>query len=286
MKIPIAIVGLVLLSFLPLQGQELRTFAISVQDKDGKSVNSLTKDNFQVFEDRIPQQISSFLKEDVPLSIGLVIDNSGSMRTKRLRVNGAALSFVRESNPEDQTFIVNFNDTAKVEQDFTGSIGNLIDALDKLDTRGETALYDAVYLSAEKVKSGRNAHKALLVISDGDDTSSKHKYDEVLKLLKESFITVYAIGLIDERTSRKAREALQEFAAITGGAAYFPKSLDEIDDLCKRIARDLRNRYMIGYKSANPKTDGSWRDVTVVVTQPKSPKLTWRNKPGYFATAK
>src|SRR6266446_8751774 len=129
---------------------------ISVLDKEGRPVNGLTKENFQIFEDKVAQTIKTFRHEDIPLSLGLIIDNSGSMRNKRERVNSAALSFVRESNPEDETFIVNFDDSAYLEQDFTGSIGDLIDALDNIDARGETALYDAVYLSADKVtKEGK-----------------------------------------------------------------------------------------------------------------------------------
>jgi VWFA-related protein len=147
---------------------------IAVLDKDGRPVDGLSKEHFQIFEDKVPQQIKTFRHEDIPVSLGLVIDNSGSMRNKRERVNSAALSFVRESNPDDETFIINFDDVAYLEQDFTGSIGDLIDALDNLDARGETALYDAVYLAAEHVQSGNKDKKVLLVISDGEDTASKY----------------------------------------------------------------------------------------------------------------
>jgi len=128
---------------------------ISVLDREGRPVNGLTKENFQIFEDKVLQTIKTFKHEDIPLSLGLIIDNSGSMRNKRERVNSSALAFVRESNPDDETFIVNFDDSAYLEQDFTGSIGDLIDALDNIDARGETALYDAIYLSAEHVKNGK-----------------------------------------------------------------------------------------------------------------------------------
>jgi len=128
---------------------------ISVLDREGRPVNGLTKENFQIFEDKVPQTIKTFKHEDIPLSLGLIIDNSGSMRNKRERVNSSALAFVRESNPDDETFIVNFDDSAYLEQDFTGSIGDLIDALDNIDARGETALYDAIYLSAEHAKNGK-----------------------------------------------------------------------------------------------------------------------------------
>ena len=153
---------------------ELVQLPISVLDAKGRPVDGLTKDNFQIFEDNSLQQIKLFRHEDIPLSLGLVIDNSGSMRNKRERVNSAALSFVRESNPEDETFIVNFDDSPYLDQDFTGSIGDLIDALDNIDTRGETALYDAIGLSLDHVvKQGHRDSKALLVISDGEDNKSK-----------------------------------------------------------------------------------------------------------------
>src|SRR6516162_1851314 len=154
---------------------------VSVHDKDGRPINNLTREQFQVFEDKVQQQIKLFAHEDVPISLGLVIDNSGSMRNKRERVNSAALTFVRESNPEDESFIVNFDDSAYLEQDFTSSIGDLMDALDNLDTRGETALYDAVYLSVEKViKEGKRDTKALLLVTDGEDNTSKYRFEEAL----------------------------------------------------------------------------------------------------------
>src|SRR6516162_4194773 len=154
---------------------------VSVLDKEGRPVDGLKQEHFQVFEDKVLQTIKTFRHEDIPLSLGLVIDNSGSMRNKRERVNSAALAFVRESNPDDETFIVNFDDSAYLEQDFTSSIGDLMDALDNLDTRGETALYDAVYLSVEKViKEGKRDTKALLLVTDGEDNTSKYRFEEAL----------------------------------------------------------------------------------------------------------
>jgi VWFA-related protein len=267
---------------------------VSVHDKDGRPVNSLTREQFQVFEDKVPQQVKLFVHEDVPISLGLVIDNSGSMRNKRERVNSAALSFVRESNPEDESFIVNFDDSAYLEQDFTSSIGDLMDALDNLDTRGETALYDAVYLSVEKVvKEGKRDTKALLLVTDGEDNTSKYKFEEALNKLKESKVTLYAIGLLEENDqrgglfkpapSKKAKDALVQMAESTGGVAYFPKSVDEVEEICKQIAHDLRNRYTLGYTPTNQKFDGGYRKVDVQIQVPKTSKITWRNKPGYYA---
>jgi Ca-activated chloride channel family protein len=273
---------------------ELVQLPISVLDAKGRPVDGLTKDHFQIFEDNALQQIKLFQHEDIPLSLGLVIDNSGSMRNKRERVNSSALSFVRESNPDDETFIVNFDDSAYLEQDFTGSIGDLIDALDNLDTRGETALYDAVYLSVDHVKAGKKDKKALLLISDGEDNVSKYGFNKVVEALRESKVTLYAIGLLEENDqrgglfkkppSKKAKEALEKFAEITGGQAYFPKSLDEVEELVKDIAHDLRNHYTLGYTPTNRKLDGSWREIRVKVNPPKNvSKVSVRSKQGYYA---
>lgn len=268
---------------------------ISVLDKEGRPVDGLKPDNFQIFEDKVAQKIKTFRHEDIPISIGLVIDNSGSMRNKRERVNSAALAFVRESNPEDESLIINFDDSAYLEQDFTSSIGDLVDALDNIDARGETALYDAVYLAADKVtKDGHRDKKALLVITDGEDNSSKYGFNKVIETLRKSKVTLYAIGLLDEDDSRgglfrkspakKAKEDLLKFAEITGGQAFFPKNLEEMEDLVKNIAHDLRNHYTISYTPTNRSLDGTWREVTVKITPPRNfPKITWRTKPGYYA---
>jgi len=267
---------------------------VSVQDKEGRPVDGLKQENFQVLEDKVPQTIKTFRHEDIPLSLGLVIDNSGSMRNKRERVNSAALAFVRESNPDDETFIVNFDDSAYLEQDFTGSIGDLVDTLDNIDARGETALYDAIYLSADHLKAGKKDKKAILLITDGEDNVSKYKLEKVIETLKQSKVTLYAIGLLEEddqrgglfhpAPSKKAKADLVKFAEVTGGQAFFPKNLDEVEDITKRIAHDIRNHYTITYTPTNANLDGTYREITVKVTPPKNMgKITWRAKPGYYA---
>jgi Ca-activated chloride channel family protein len=268
---------------------------ISVLDKDGRPVDGLKLEHFQIFEDKIQQTIKNFKHEDIPMSLGLIIDNSGSMRNKRERVNSSALAFVRESNPEDETFIINFDDSAYLEQDFTGSIGDLIDALENIDARGETALYDALYLAAEKVtKDGKKDKKALLLITDGEDNASKYGINKVIEALRQSKVSVYAIGLLEDEDSRgglfkkppskKAKEDLIKFADITGGRAYFPKNLEEVEDLVKHIAHDLRNHYTVSYTPTNTKLDGTWREITVKINPPKNmPKITWQAKQGYYA---
>src|SRR5438128_4615244 len=267
---------------------------ISVLDKEGRPINGLTKENFQIFEDKVLQTIKTFKHEDIPLSLGLIIDNSGSMRNKRERVNSSALAFVRESNPDDETFIVNFDDSAYLEQDFTGSIGDLIDALDNIDARGETALYDAIYLSAEHVKNGKKDKKALLLITDGEDNVSKYGVNKVIEAVKQSKTTLYAVGLLEENDqrgglfkkppSKKAKEDLEKFAEITGGQSFFPKNIDEVEDLVTHIAHDLRNHYTVSYTPTNTKLDGSYREISVKLNPPKnSGKLNWHTKQGYYA---
>ena len=276
---------------------DLVELPVSVVDKNGDAVEGLTQANFQVLEDNKAQDITLFKHEDIPLSLGLVIDSSGSMRNKKEKVHSAALTFVKESNPDDETFIVAFDHEAFLQQDFTGSLGDLVDALESLDPRDQTAMYDAIYLSVDHVRKGKLNKKALLVISDGEDTSSKWGFNKVLEHVQQTDnVTIYAIGILDENDSRsgglfgkspqkKAREALKEIAEVSGGQAFFPKSIDEVVEICRRIARDLRNQYTIGYTSKNDKKDGTWRTIQVkLVNPPKSadkPKVTTRQ--GYFA---
>jgi Ca-activated chloride channel family protein len=259
---------------------QLVELPVTVRDKDGVMIAGLKKENFQVLEDKVPQQISLFLHEDIPLSMGLIIDNSGSMRNKKERVHSAALTFVRESNPDDETFIIAFDDFAYLQQPFTGSIGDLVDALDDLDLRLGTALYDAVYLGIDHVKTGRLKKKAILVISDGEDTESKYNYEKLLAHVRQSSnVVVYAVGLLDQdqgsglfnlgrSPQKKARQALTEIAELTGGRAYFPKSLEEVETICRQLAKELRNQYTLGYTPSNTNPDGTRRAITVNVVNP------------------
>jgi Ca-activated chloride channel homolog len=286
----------------PQKGQfsidvNLVALPVSVVDKDGNAIEGLTEKNFQVLEDNKPQEITLFRHEDVPVSLGMVIDSSGSMKNKKERVYGGALSFVKESNPDDETFVVAFDSSAWLVQDFTGSLGDLVDALDGLDPRLETAMFDAVYLSVDHIKKGKFQKKALLIISDGEDNASKWGFNKVLEHVQGAKdVVIYAVGVFEENDTRsgglfgkspqkKAREALRELAELTGGQAYFPKSIDEVADICRRIARELRNQYTVGYTSQNKNRDGNWRKVTVnLVNPPKNagkPRVSTRQ--GYYA---
>jgi len=270
---------------------------VSVTNKDGALINNLARTNFQVFEDKVEQHIKEFKHEDIPLSIGLVIDNSGSMRlqSKRSRVASAALTFVRESNPDDETFIVDFNEEAYLLQDYTRSMATLVDSLSNIDPHGGTAMNDAIYLAVEHLKSGSRDKKALLVITDGEDMDSKYGINPLLEHIKQSKdITIYTIGLLDENDdrgglfsqspSKKAKKDLEKISELTGGEAFFPKTVNEVSEICQRIARELRNQYTLIYSPSNDKRDGTWRNVEVRVTPPQgTPKPNVKFRTGYQA---
>ena len=210
--------------------EEVVLHATVVDDKQ-RLVTTLDRGSFTVYEDGKPQSITSFRHEDIPVSMGIVIDNSGSMREKRDKVNQAALNLVRASNPYDEVFIVNFNDEYYLDQDFTDNINKLKQALEKYETRGGTALYDAVVASADYLK--RNAQlekKVLFVVTDGDDNASSETLEQaVARVAEENGPTIYAIGMLGEEKSRRAKRALQLFAERTGGVAFFPRTLDEVE---------------------------------------------------------
>jgi VWFA-related protein len=272
---------------------ELVQLSVSVQDKHGLPVRGLEKQHFAVYEDKILQDISIFKQEDTPLSVALVVDTSGSMFNKRSSVLSAALTFVRESNPEDETSIVTFGSTASLEQDFTRSTQELGRALGGIYPNGNTALYDAVLLAARHLNDeGSHEKKVLLIISDGQDNDSKYQLKQVLEALRESKVIVYSIGLLGSDSGQREYDvladegkiALSRLAEASGGTAFFPVGVREVEQVCKRIARDLRNQYTIGYRPNNEKLDGSWRRTIVRVTPQKTaPSVKVRTKQGYYA---
>ena len=272
---------------------DLKLLHVTVVDRKEKIIKGLKQNDFQIYENRIKQEISLFKVEDVPVSIGLVIDNSGSMRTKRKRVNRAALTFARTSNPEDEIFLVNFNDQVYVDQEFTKSLADLTDALDHIDARGGTALYDAIYLSLEHIQEGKEDKKALLVITDGQDRDSHYRFESVMEMAQESYCSIYLIGLFDpksirSRAQKKASKLLKQLSEETGGKHFFPESVDEVKAICTQISHEIRNQYTIGYKPTNTRRDGTWRDVKVKMantSKQKDKKLIIRTKRGYYAPA-
>jgi len=263
---------------------EVLLHATVVDDKQ-RMVTNLDKGAFTVMEDGKPQNIVSFRHEDIPVAMGIVIDNSGSMREKRDRVNKAAINLVKASNPQDEMFIVNFNDEYYLDQDFTADLNKMREALEKVDTRGGTALYDAVVASADHLrKNGKLDKKVLFVVTDGEDNESQESLEQAIRRLQEeNGPTVYGLGLLGEEKQRRARKALQFMAEKTGGIAFFPKTLDQVDEITRQVARDIRNQYTIGYKPTNPKSSGGYRAIKVDAKAKGYGKLTVRTKSGYYA---
>ena len=264
--------------------QEVVLHATVVDDKQ-RMITNLDKNAFTVFENGRQQNITSFRHEDIPIALGIVIDNSGSMREKRDRVNRAALNLVRASNPQDQVFIVNFNDEYYLDQDYTSSVNKLREALEKVESRGGTALYDALVASADHLKkSAKLQKKALLVVTDGEDNASRESLETaVRRLQEENGPTVYAIGILGDEKQRRARRALQTIAERTGGIAFLPKNADEVDEISRTVAHDIRNQYTIGYKPTTPKSAGGYRTIHVDARAHGYNKLTVRTRSGYYA---
>jgi Ca-activated chloride channel homolog len=269
----------------------------TVVDKKGRLVNDLKQDSFRVFEDGVPQKLSVFSHADIPVTMGIVIDDSGSMREKRTAVNAAALTFVKTSNPQDQAFVVNFNDVSYVDTpgDFAGNIEDLKAALDKIDSRGGTALYDAVYSSLDHLKLGNRDKKVLLVVTDGEDNASRYTFEELIRYAQKSAAVIYTVGLLGSPEPgglfrihgggpHRAAKILEKLALATGGQPYFPKSLEDVEPICAQIARDIRNQYTLAYYPTNDKKDGSFRQVRVdAFYSPGRTRLTVRTRPGYYA---
>ena len=259
----------------------------TVVDDHNRLVTGLDRAAFTVFEDGKPQSIASFRHEDIPVSLGIVIDNSGSMREKRPQVNQAAINLVKASNPKDEVFVVNFNDEYWLDQDFTADIAKLQEALDRIEARGGTSLYDAVLASADHLKkNGRLEKKVLLVVTDGEDNGSRQSLEQAIRQLQvENGPTVYAIGILgDEKGERRAKRALSEIAEGTGGVPYFPKSLDQVDSITRQVAHDIRNQYTIGYKPATPLSAGGFRGIRVIAQAKGYKQLQVRTRSGYYAT--
>lgn len=261
----------------------------SVFDRHGQMINNLTKSDFKVWEDGVPQTIAYFSHEDIPVSMGLVIDNSGSMRDKRAAVNEAALDLVRASNPDDQAFVVNFSDEAYLDQDFTSSIAALKDGLSHIDSRGGTALYDAVVASADHLeKYGKRPKKVLLVITDGEDNASSLDLEQTIRRVQDLHgPVVYTIGLLfgsdgDPGESHRAKRALELLSSETGGIAFFPRSLADVDPIAAEVAQDIRNQYTIGYHSTKPESIPGYRTVRVEARAPGYGRLTVRTRTGYY----
>lgn len=255
----------------------------TVVDRSGQLITSLGKDAFSVYQNGHPEAITSFRREDVPVAIGIVVDNSGSMRDKRDKVNAAVLNLIHASNAQDEVFVVNFSQTPYLDQDFTSDLNLLQTALHQVSSRGSTALYDAVVASDVHLRNNpRLTKKVLLVITDGEDNMSRETLQEATrKLQSNKGATLYAIGLTDQGMTRAGRDALRDLAGSTGGVAYFPQSLDEVDAISSEIARDIRSQYTITY-NPGPDIGTGYQRIQVEAKGPGRSQLTVRTRSGYY----
>ncbi|OGZ00313.1 MAG: hypothetical protein A2945_01690 [Candidatus Liptonbacteria bacterium RIFCSPLOWO2_01_FULL_52_25] len=259
----------------------------TVLDKNGKFVTDLPAESFSVFENKILQKLAIAKHEDIPVSVGLVIDNSGSMRDKRDSVNAAALAFVESSNPYDETFVVNFSDEFFLDQEFTSSVSELEEALGNVTGRGNTAVYDAIVGSMDYLmENGKRDKKALLVVTDGEDHASKLTLRKTIAEIQKSNAIIYVVGVLGEEdrgAARAAKRAIQEIVDASGGLAFFPNNNPvDIEEVCNIIAHDIRNQYTIGYYSSVSSADQSFRRVEIRVKDPKKRDLDVRTRTGYF----
>ena len=255
----------------------------TVVDERGRLITSLERNAFTIYQNGQTEAITSFRREDVPVALGMVIDNSGSMRDKRQRVNQAVVNLLRASNSQDQVFVVNFGQAPYLDQDFTSDVNLLQTALHQVSSRGSTALYDAVVASNLHLRNNPSLDKkVLLVITDGQDNMSRETLPDAMRKLQSSKgATLYAIGLTDQGMNRSGRQALESLAQSTGGMAFFPKSLDEVDEITREIAHDIRSQYALTY---NPgATIGSgYQKIQVEAKGPAHTRLTVRTRNGYY----
>jgi Ca-activated chloride channel homolog len=260
----------------------------TVRDRKGGFVSGLKKDDFRVFENGVRQEIQVFQFEDVPVAVGLVVDNSGSMQRKRQDVTAAAVAFARSSNPKDQMFVVNFNEQVSLglpdTELFSASTPELLEALNGVPAMGRTALYDAVEEGLEHVEKSTINKKVLIVVSDGGDNASRHTLAQVLDTAARSDVIIYTIGLFDEYDEDRNPGVLKKIARATGGEAFMPRETSQVVPICLRIAEDIRNQYTIGYVSTNQKLDNTYRRIAVTARGPHGEKLMVRTRAGYIAS--
>jgi VWFA-related protein len=261
----------------------------TVLDSDGKSILTLNKDDFRVFEDGVPQTIASFRHEDIPVSLGILIDSSGSMYDKRAAVEQAALDLIKLSNKEDEAFVVDFSWEAFIDTDFTNNIDKLRDGLSYIKSSGGTAVYDALVASADYLtKNAKRPKQVLLVVTDGEDNASSASLEQAIRRIQDlDGPVIYSVGLLfgqdtDKRESRHAKRVLETLSEQTGGAAYFPRSIKEVDSIAAQVAQDIRTQYTISYHSTKSPTLGGYREVHVEAKAKGMGKLSVRTRTGYY----
>jgi Ca-activated chloride channel family protein len=270
---------------------DLVTLTVTVTDTYGRFVTGLNQNAFQIMDDKTPQQITFFSDEDAPVSLGVVFDVSGSMGGDKIaKAREALAKFIDTSHSRDEYFLIGFNNRAQLLLDHTRDSDSLLDKLTFIQTKGQTALYDATYLGVERVSRGAHPKRAILLISDGQDNSSRYTFTELRRLLKESDVIIYAVGIVDGHDDSAlgytGRAILEELAGVSGGKAFFPSTSAEMNDTFERIALELRTQYSIGYRPTNFANDGKWHKLKIKVQPPRGfPRLFVRGREGYFATA-
>lgn len=267
------------------QVEEVVLHASVIDDKQ-HPITNLDRDAFTVFEDGQPQRITSFRREDIPVALGILIDNSGSMRDKRAAVNQAALNLVRASNPQDEVFVVNFNDESYLDAPLTNNLVKLNEALNHIDSRGGTAMYDAVIASVPELKRSKLDKKVLLVVTDGEDNASRMSLEQAVRHVQdENGPVIYTLGVFSDDQPRKKRDqrALRTLSERTGGVAFFPRDLREVDQISQDVAHDIRNQYTIGYKPIKPQSQGGYRSVRVEAKSKGFGRMQVRTRSGYYA---
>jgi Ca-activated chloride channel family protein len=268
---------------------EMTLVNVTVTDPIGRLVTGLEQNNFRIFENGAEQEIVKFTSEDVPVSIGVIFDMSGSMTDKIDKSRLAAVQFFRTANPQDEFFLVNFNDRAQLVSAFTPSVDELQNRLMYTAAHGLTALYDGVYLGLSQMKGAHNTKKALLIISDGGDNHSRYSETDVRRFVQEASVQIYAIGLFEQGggptpEERNGPSLLYDLTGMTGGRAFTVQNLNELPDIATKISMELRNQYVIGYHPTDRAHDGKWRKIRVKLQPPKGlPPLTVDAKNGYFA---
>lgn len=258
--------------FLLNVNSDLMELHVTVVNDKNQPVRNLTRENFKIRENGIEQPISEFKHEDIPVSLGLVIDNSRSIEPRKARLDAATLSFVRQSNPEDETFVVHFDFDARLERDFTTSLPDLEATLAASKPFGQTAIYDALMLSLDQMQKARHSKKALLLVTDGLDNVSTTTFEQALDAVKRSRVTVIVVGLLSASEGAKAEETLTKIAEASGGKAYFPEDETQARTVMENAARELRTQYTISYVPTDPSHDGTWRSVRVEVLPPAGSK--------------
>jgi Ca-activated chloride channel family protein len=271
---------------------DLITFNITVTDIYGRFVSGLAKNAFAIFDDKSQQEITFFSDEDAPVSVGILFDVSGSMSGEKVRRARDALAhFIQTSHDRDEYFLIGFNSRAQLLMDRTRDGNAVLDKLTFVQTKNNTALYDACYLGVERVQRGTHPKRALLLISDGQDNNSRYTFNELRRVLKESDVVLYAIGIlgggdVGSALGMEGQSILDELAGVSGGKAFYPRSGAEMDDIFEQIALELRHQYSIGYRPANFVSDGKWHKIKVTLKPPRGlPRLFPRYKEGYFAIA-